>query len=111
MHEELTLAGVQSAAEREAWKLAEDLKVDVVTIHPSLVVGPLSSTRRGLSADIGRVCYTADLMLTKPTTEINHAGIHRKFKQSKFLQKHQLRNGTVLHAPEHLKCIVLERLQ
>ncbi len=52
---------MQSAAEREAWQLAEDLKVDVVTIHPSLVVGPLSSKRRGLSADIGRVRRAVEL--------------------------------------------------
>lgn len=50
-----SLGCLQSEAEKAAWKLAKELDVDVVTIHPSLVVGPLSSTRHGLSADLTKV--------------------------------------------------------
>ena len=39
----------QSLAEKEAWKLAKELDLDLVTILPTYVVGPLISGRASTS--------------------------------------------------------------
>ena len=46
---------LQVTTERTAWELAEELFVDMVTIHPSVIFGPVLNRRGGSSVEIVRV--------------------------------------------------------
>ncbi len=45
----ITPMRAQTLAEKEAWKLAKALDLDLVTILPNYVVGPLISSRTSTS--------------------------------------------------------------
>ena len=40
---------MQVQAEKAAWKFAEDHNIDLVTIQPSVIIGPVLSARGGIS--------------------------------------------------------------
>jgi hypothetical protein len=42
---------MQTQAEQAAWELSKDLNIPLVTILPSLTLGPILSKRGGYSAD------------------------------------------------------------
>ena len=42
---------LQVQAERAAWELATELGIDLVTINPTMITGPVTNTRGGFSVD------------------------------------------------------------
>lgn len=55
---------LQTVAEKKAWELSEKLGFDLVTIMPSLVLGPVTGNRNdGTSLNVMKVCRRPLIML------------------------------------------------
>ena len=49
----------KTTAERAAWKYAEENGIDMVTVHPSLVLGQSVTPQTSFSTEAATVLYTS----------------------------------------------------
>ena len=56
----------KTIAEKAAWKYAEENGIDMVTVHPSLVLGPFITPYTNISIDAAISLYTSKFNYLTP---------------------------------------------